>query len=293
MTCFLKAIMVMIVAASVDHSLAADSSPILSFHRTFMLNKNSIVNEKINIDRPSTENLRLVVEDFRPDGERAKPGEIFLNGVSILKLGSSGQRPTFVEVEAQLKKGLNILGVELKPSDSGFVAISMVSNQLTSQTKMIGSSGGTIEIVGVAKLIIPPKAFSSSTRISMIVSRTSETSNDYFSTVTAYSSQGPRLPYEIKIQTGKAKSKLPLKLTVEFPKDFLAGKSVKLTPRMYGQMYFSGENEVLDQFEKIESIFDSKVNHLSVSIQPDVFTDVRNTARTEEAILVPAVVFGQ
>lgn len=283
--------LLVLCAASAFTALAEESMGVILAHRSIYLVEQNAVSEKISFLSKSSIKVKLVVEDGRPNETSVTPISVKVNGKTMLTLTADNKRPSFKEIDVSLISGTNVVDVGPLPKNEGYFAISIVKESLPAMTKTIDINGGTLSLAGIAVVTIPAKAFTKPTKVELVLSRTQSATDDYFVSTPIFAGVGPRLPFEIRIRSGKETTKLPMQLSVTLPANFAKAKTIRTSPKGFGEVYFSGENEVLDQFESLKTTHDSAHNLTSIVVDPMVFTDTRERDSIQEAIVVVGSVF--
>ncbi len=163
--------------------------------------------------------------------------------------------------------------------------ISFVSNSSKSISKTISSTGGSIELSGVASVSFPDGSFSDEQNVNLAATSLPETAADFELTSQIFSA-GKRVSYEVRINTGETKSAKPITALIDVPANFLSTIPYNSEIKVFAQVFQDGGDEVLDNFELFPSTFSLTNKRVEVNLPPEVFTNRRNTDETFEAIII-------
>ncbi|QLY24003.1 hypothetical protein [Bdellovibrio sp. KM01] len=140
-----------------------------------------------------------------------------------------------------------------------------------------------LSIPGVADVEIPENCFKEKTKVTLNKTALKETVEDFSS---IYEGKD-RIPYEIRINTGKTQPTCAFKLKMTVPTDFTKKSTDKnAEPALYGQEFTHTETEIYDIFQIVTADFDAKKETLSGEISPKLFTNERTNDKSYEAIVV-------
>lgn len=148
--------------------------------------------------------------------------------------------------------------------------------------------GGTIELSNIVAVDFPADAFLAPANVN-IVTTSDETVAQQFEEFTFIFRPGPRLAYEIRINTGISP---PLSeyvvARVTVPDDLIAAMPPGNQIEVFAQIPSGGREEYHDLFDLIPSIYDSTSKVVTVELPGAAFTNMRRIDGTYEAILTLA-----
>ncbi|WP_413293638.1 hypothetical protein ACLSU7_00905 [Bdellovibrio sp. HCB185ZH] len=140
-----------------------------------------------------------------------------------------------------------------------------------------------LTIPGIAEVEIPEKCFKDKTKITLNKTALKEAIEDF----NAHYEGKERVPYEVRINTGKTLPECAFKLKMTVPAEFSKKtKDKNAEPALYGQEFTRTETETYDIFQVVTADFDAKKETLSGEISPKLFTKERTKDDTYEAVFV-------
>ena len=176
----------------------------------------------------------------------------------------------------------------LKRVKSDFFSINVA--KIPSVTETITPQGGTITIEGYASVTFPAGAFAASQSVTVSVTSSPETQEDYLESGEIFKA-GPRLPYEIRIDSGFVEPVTSFNMVLFVPDSFIATLPSNAKIRIFVQIYQDGGEEVLDHFEIFPSTFNHATKTIQVTLSGNVFTNLRHIEDTYEAIVIVGTTF--
>lgn len=165
-----------------------------------------------------------------------------------------------------------------------FATLLSVSSFATTDESAVTTKGDDkLSVPGVAEVEIPEKCFKEKTKVALQKTALKDTVEDFSS---IYEGKA-RVPYEIRINTGKNLPACAFKLKMNVPADFTKKSTEKnAEPALYGQEFTRTETEVYDYFQIMTADFDAKKGTLYGEISPKLFTNERSSDGTYEAIIL-------
>ena len=152
-------------------------------------------------------------------------------------------------------------------------------------TGTISPQGGTVTLEGYASVNFPAGTFPYSQYVTVSMTASSETQN-VFNLTANLSSDGPRLPYEIRINSGLVAPSTSFEVILHVPDTFLALISSNDKIKVFAQIFQEGGEELLDNFVIFPSTFDPTIKTVRVTLPKEAFTNWRTIDETYEAILI-------
>lgn len=172
----------------------------------------------------------------------------------------------------------------LKKVLSDFFSINVA--HIPSVTGVISPQGGTTTLEGYATVIFPAGAFPSNTTVKVMATSSPETEEDYKATM-EIDETGPRLPYEIRINSGNVEPATSFDIVLNVPDSFINTLPVGAKIEVFVQLLHIGEYEALDNFYYgFSSTFDPATKTVRATIPKSAFTTFRRLDKTYEAIVV-------
>ena len=152
-------------------------------------------------------------------------------------------------------------------------------------TMLVSPEGGTVTLEGFGSVTFPPRAFSESLSVLISATQSPETQED-FATSTEIFSVGPRLPHEIRINSGSLAPATSFEVAIRVPKAFRGTLPPSFGVTVFAQIYQDGGMEVLDHFELFPSTFDPTTQTVRATLPKTAFTNMRHADNSYEAIVI-------
>lgn len=156
---------------------------------------------------------------------------------------------------------------------------------IPSVTGVISPQGGTITLEGYAPVIFPAGAFPSNTTVKVMATSSPGTAEDYEHSVSIFEG-GPRLPYEIRINSGYIEPATSFDIVLNVPDSFINTLPPNVDIQVFVQIFQASEHEAHDSFELFESTFDPLTKTVRAALPKSSFTIVRHVDGTYEAIVI-------
>jgi len=210
---------------------------------------------------------------------------VSINGVEIIDsrdLRASNPVSKIISV-----KSINTISVTLKGQGGNYITAKILCNGCyPTTTGTISPAGGTIALEGYASVIFPAGAFTTSKNVTISATASPKTQEDF--NVTA---EGPRLPYEIRINSGLVAPATPIEIILNVPYSFITALPSNYEIRAYAQFHEPLDSpEIYDHFnDDLVSEFDSVAKTVRVILPADFFTNLRYLDNTYEAIIIIGV----
>lgn len=226
----------------------------------------------------------LVVRNDGAQGGRVSSALIKLNGAVVIHPSEFNRQIERIEKSVSLLAH-NEISVELRSAPGTSVEVTILGTSTTpSTTEVISPAGGTITLGGIV-VVFPAGAFPADTLVTVSLTSSEETRGDFEVTAEIFS-PGPRLPFEVRINSGLTPPATPINVVANLPDSFLSSLPPDGEVQAFAQVFENGGQETLDSFELFPSSFDPTTKILGVDIPPEVFTAERKVDPSFEAIMI-------
>lgn len=231
--------------------------------------------------------VNLPLQDFTisvQNGE-GRPGRVSsaiveLNGLPVVGPNEFNKQLDLITKPVFPLQGQNSLAVELR-SAPGTSIIVTILGRFPSVTEIIPPEGGTVNLNGLASVTFPNGAFTFSNTVKVSASNSPATQEDFSATA-----EGPRLPYEIRINAGDVPPVTSFDVVFNVPESFANSIAPDHQLEIFAQPIESGEIEALGHFRGFPSVFDSVNNSVRATLPPEAFTNESSLDGSYEAILI-------
>ncbi len=224
-------------------------------------------------------------------GGKSKIGStvIKLNGKSIFSAKEFGkqQKATAQSIKlytkpiALLKQ--NEISVETANEPNEPVIVTIMNLEEKAVVAKVPSIGAVADLIGYATVVIPSGAFDSPQDVRVFIAA-SPSVQDIFQT----NATGPRLPYEIRINTGDKPPKKDIEVSVKYPESFFATfYQIHVFAHMYDNPDAPGEH---DRFFMLSSVLDGKSNMAMTALPKHAFSSRNGKKGTYEAIITAGLI---
>jgi len=153
----------------------------------------------------------------------------------------------------------------------------------------ITAYGGTVELPGVASVVFGSGALSTTQTVTVAATASPETAEDFRETAVLFA-PGPRLPYEVRINTGSvapiANTEVALRLVV--PESFARAQPPNYAIRVFAQILQDSGEEVHDGFRPVDAVDAGDGKSIEVRLRRPAFTNQRRRDGTFEAVVILA-----
>lgn len=208
-------------------------------------------------------------------------GTIKINGKLIFSADEIGKPFQMLTKPVKLQKQ-NDISVEMASESDSPVIVTIMNLKAQRVTAKISPLGGRVNLEEYALVTFPAKAFDITQDVMMSINASPST-QDIFET----NAPGPRLPYEIRINTGNQAPATTVSVGIKYPDSFF---SSDYQMHICARMYDNPETpDVHDRF----CIIDSGVGHTGVvftSLPKEVFSNHYGKNGTYEAIITVVLV---
>jgi len=144
----------------------------------------------------------------------------------------------------------------------------------------------TIELVGVA-VVTSEADYAGPYEVTVSATTSGETADAFRHTARIYS-PGPRLPYEVRINTGNVLPGRSLVVRLMIPRSFVSAQPRDYEIRALAQIFEDGDEDILDSFELMDGALDPDNKWIEVKLGRDEFTNRRDKTKTFEAVVTLA-----
>jgi murein DD-endopeptidase MepM/ murein hydrolase activator NlpD len=232
--------------------------------------------------------VNLPLQDFTiavQNGEgrhgRVSSAVVRLNGVQLLGPEDFNQRVDLITQAVSLQPQ-NTLTVELR-SAPGRAIVVTVNGRFPTVSGTIPQSGGSINLNGMALITFPNGAFAATNTVRVSVSNSPAVHEDFSATA-----EGPRLPYEIRINSGSTPPAGAFDVSINVPESFASSVASDHQLEIFAQPLETGTIEALGHFHGFASTFDAGTRTLSATLPAEAFTNESSGDGSYEAILIVA-----
>ena len=212
---------------------------------------------------------------------------VSINGVEIINswdLRTNNPASKVISIQST-----NTLTVTLKGQGGNYITVKVLCEGCYPiATGTISPQGGTVTLEGYASVTFPAGAFAASQNVTVSATSLPETEEDF--NVTA---EGPRLPYEIRINSGYVAPTASFDVLLNVPDSFIASLPSNYEIHAYAQIHEPPDApELYDHFsDDFVSTFDSVTKTVHATLSDDAFTDLRHLDSTYEAIIIVGTTF--
>lgn len=208
-------------------------------------------------------------------------GTININGKLVFSPDEIGKPFRMLTKPVTLQKQ-NDISVEMARESDSPIIVTIMSLEARRATKKISPVGGRVNLEEYALVTFPAKAFDVTQDVSMSINASPST-EDIFEV----NAPGPRLPYEIRINTGNKAPATTISIGVKYPDSFFTSDyQMHICARMYDN---PDTPDVHDRF----CVIDSGVGHTGAIIAwlpKEVFSNHYGKNGTYEAIITIVLV---
>ncbi|GEM_PF-1237408 len=149
-------------------------------------------------------------------------------------------------------------------------------------TGIISPQGGTVTLEGYASVTFPAGAFATNRYVTVSATASPKTQEDFNATA-----EGPRLPYEIRINSGYSEPTTSFEVLLNVPDSFIASIPSDYEIHVFAQYHEPLDApELYDHFGRFSSTFDSTTKILRATLPQYVFTNLRHVEATYETIVI-------
>lgn len=246
------------------------------------------VTKNFSVQNPDAE-FTLNVQQGDGKKERVSSALIEINDVKVIGPEEFSKQTVTITRAVKLKKD-NTIAVELRSEPGSSIVVSILGPDAFSVTRTITPEGGTVTLEGYASVTFPSGAMPANTDVTVSATSTAETEED-FSFTAEIDAAGPRLPYEIRINTGGIMPSNAFDLVVQVPVSFITTLPPNSAIDVFVQLLHESEHEVIDHFYYgFPSTFNPNSMAVIVTLPKEVFTNQRHIEDTYEAVIIVGVI---
>lgn len=178
----------------------------------------------------------------------------------------------------------NSITVELRSEPGTSVIVSILGPLPRPVKKTILPPGGTMALDGFGHVTFPEGAFSSPTAVTATVTNSRQVHDDF--SVTA---EGPRLPYEIILHSGKLPPATSFDVELQVPSSFVATLPQNYQLEIFAQPIELSTTELLGHFHGYPSSFDRATNTVRATLSAFAFNDDAPGHKFRAILIVGAI----
>lgn len=223
----------------------------------------------------------ISVQSGRGGDEGVVGAAIDLNGERIFSHAEISSQFKMLTKPVILKKQ-NDISVEMTSESDSPIIVTIMSLKAQTVTARISPLGGRLNIPEYALVAFPAGAFDATQEVRMSLNASPST-QDIFEATAA----GPRLPYEIRINTGNNAPATTVSISVKYPDSFFSSDyRMQICARMYDN---PDAPDVHDRF----CLIDSGVSHtgdIITSLPKQVFSNHYGKNGTYEAVITVVLI---
>ena len=201
---------------------------------------------------------------------------IDINGKRIISPDNIGKQHKMLTKPIKLQKQ-NDISVEVTGESDSPIIVTIMSLKAQRVTAKISPLGGRVNLEEYALVTFPAKAFDVTQEVRMSINASPSTQDIFEASAT-----GPRLPYEIRINTGNKAPATSVAIGIKYPDSFFSSDyQMHVCARMYDN---PDAPDVHDRF----CVIDSGVGHtgaIITSLPKQAFSNHYGKNGTYEAII--------
>ena len=203
-------------------------------------------------------------------------GTIKVNGKIVFSPDEIGKPFKMLTKPVKLQKQ-NDIAVEMTGESDSPIIVTIMNLKAQRVTAKISPLGGRVNLEEYALVTFPAKAFDATQNVSMSINASPSTQDIFEASAT-----GPRLPYEIRINTGNNAPATSIAVGIKYPDSFFTSDyQMHICARMYDN---PDAPDVHDRF----CVINSGVGHTGViftSLPKQIFSNHYGKNGTYEAII--------
>ena len=214
--------------------------------------------------------------------QKVAKGTVSLNGELIATPDKLGKQFKILTKPITLQKENDIL-VEVTGEAGASLIVTIMSLENRAVTATITPIGEAVDLDGYASVIFPAGTFNATQKVTISVT-TSPSIQDVFEA----HATGPRLPYEIRINTGSKAPEKDIEVSVNHPESFFASDyQIHVFARMHDN---PDAPDVHDRFFMLSSGLDDKVMTTLTTLPKHAFSNRYGKNGTYEAIITVGLI---
>lgn len=214
--------------------------------------------------------------------KEAARGVIKINGKLIFPSEKIGKQPKMLTKTVKLQKK-NKISVGEKGEADAPIIVTIMSLKEQRVTAKIPTIGETVDIEGYARIVFPAGTFDGTQNVKISVNASPAIQDIFEANAT-----GPRLPYEIRINTGNKAPKKDIEVSMKYPDSFYASLyQIHIFARMYDN---PDAPEVHDRFFMISTGLDDVIEMAMATLPIHAFSNRYGKNGTYEAIVTVGLI---
>lgn len=227
--------------------------------------------------RDVSQKFILSVQSGRGSEKGVVRGAININGKLIFPFDELGKQSEMLTKPVKLKKQ-NKISVEVAGEADARIIVTIMSLEEQRVTAKIPPIGEAVDLEGYARAIFPAGTFNATQNVMISVTASPPIQDIFVANAT-----GPRLPYEIRINTGDKAPGKDVEVSVNYPDSFFASDyQIHIFARMHDN---PDSPDVHDSFLLISSGLDDIVKTAKATLPKDAFSNRYGRNGTYEAII--------
>ncbi len=209
-------------------------------------------------------------------------GAININGKLIFSPDEFGKQPKMITKSVTLQKQ-NKISVEVTGETDATIIVTIMSLEEQRVTATIPPIGEAVDLEGYASVIFPAGTFDATQNVSIFI-----TASPAIQDIFKVHATGPRLPYEIRINSGDKAPKKDIEVSVNHPDSFyLSDYQIHIFARMHDS---PDTPDVQDRFFMLSSGLDDKVMTAKATLPKHAFSNRYGKNGTYEAIITVGLI---
>lgn len=209
-------------------------------------------------------------------------GAIKINGKLIFPPDQIGKQPKMLTKPVKLQKR-NKISVEMPGENAAPAIVTIMSLKEQTAAANIPPIGEAVDLDGYATIIFPAGTFDSTQKVTVSV-----TASPLVRDVFDAHATGPRLPYEIRINTGNKAPKKDIGVSLKYPDSFY---SSHYQIHVFAHMFDNPDQpDVHDRFFLINSGLDDIIEMAMTTLPKHAFSNRHRKNGTYEAIITVGLI---
>ena len=214
--------------------------------------------------------------------QRVAKGAVSINGKLVATPDELGEQFKILTKPVKLQKQ-NDISVEVTGEADAPVIVTIISLKAQTVTAKIPPIGGAVDIEGYASVIFPAGTFNAAQDVKISITASPPIQDIFEANAT-----GPRLPYEIRINTGYKAPGKEVEVSVNYPDSFFASDyQIHVFARMHDN---PDAPDVHDRFFMISSGLDDIVKTAKATLPEHAFSNRHGKNGTYEAIITVGLI---
>lgn len=224
----------------------------------------------------------ISVQSEMSGDKKLRRGAIKINGKLIFPPDQLGKASKMLTRAIRLQKQ-NKISVEVGGQSNAPVIVTIMSLKEQTVTAKIPPIGEAVDLDGYASVVFPAGTFASTQDV-----RISVTASPSIQDIFEVDATGPRLPYEIRINTGDKAPANDIPVSMKYPDSFF---STDYQMHIFAQMHDHPDAPgVQDRFVQIDSGLDDIIEMAKATLPKQAFSSRHGKKGTHEAIITVGLV---